>query len=142
MDAQTTKIIKRLNFHSKIRYILTIISYFFIIFGVLLVISNLFESKNKKFRIIADYKNKNANIKAEKIMINPRIKYDYNPNEIYSIDAKKAIHIDENNIELFEVSAQGDIGLITSGKLKIKDNGNNLIFSEKPSLIINKNYEQ
>ena len=71
-------------------------------------------------------------------MINPRIKLQYSENQVYAIKAKKAVHQDDQEVTLFDVFAAGEAGNITSGKLVINDNGDHLVFTQNPVLILNK----
>ena len=54
-------------------------------------------------------------------MINPRIKFQYNDNQVYEIKAKRAVHKDEQEVTLFDVYANGAMGNITAGELKINE---------------------
>ncbi len=75
---------------------------------------------------------------AEKIMTNPRIKFQYNETQVYHIKAKKAFHKNEQEAVMQDVFATGDIGNITAGKLEIDEDGNHLVFTQNPVLILNK----
>ena len=69
-------------------------------------------------------------------MINPKIILQYNQSDIYNIKASKAVHKTDNEIILEDVFAEGDIGKISAGQLKISEDGNKLIFSINPVLIL------
>mgnify|MGYP000943684103 CR=1 FL=1 len=94
--------------------------------------------KSQAIKLVNDYKKNKKNFVTEKTMINPSIKIKYNDNEIYNIKAKKAFHQDDSEAILENVEAQGNIGKITAGRLKISQEGDRLIFSENPILILNK----
>ena len=72
-------------------------------------------------------------------MVNPRINFQYNQDQIYSIRAKKAFHKNNSEAVLQDVFATGEIGNISAGELKIEEDGNRLIFSNNPVLILNQN---
>ena len=71
-------------------------------------------------------------------MTNPRIKFQHDNNQVYHIQAKKAFHKNDQEALLQDVFASGDIGNITAGELKIDEEGNHLVFSHNPVLILNK----
>ena len=71
-------------------------------------------------------------------MTNPRIKFQYNDSQVYQIQAKKAFHQDNEEALLYDVFATGEIGNITAGELKIDEEGNHLVFTKNPVLILNK----
>ena len=62
----------------------------------------------------------------------------YEDGQVYNIKAKKAQHLDDQQVFLYDVFAAGDIGSITSGKLEVNEQGDHLIFTENPVLILNK----
>ncbi len=136
-ESQTLKILSRINLHQKVRKILIIFSYFLILAGILTFIFFTLNKKNQKYKLVSDFKKNYKNIENEKIMINPKTRFQYNENDIYDIVAKSAKHRNNEEVTLFDVFAEGKIGNITAGKLEISDNGNNLIFSQNPVLILN-----
>lgn len=71
-------------------------------------------------------------------MTNPRIKFQHEDGQIYNIKAKKAQHVDDHQVFLYDVFAEGDIGSIASGKLEVSEEGDHLIFTENPVLILNR----
>ncbi len=137
MDLQTSNILKRINFHLKIKKYLTSFSYFFIISGALIYIFYAISVKNMQFKLVNDVKENPQNYQMEKTMINPRVKFQYNDDQIYEIIAKKATHMDEQEVKLFDVFAVGKIGKITAGQLVIEDAGDHLVFTNNPVLILN-----
>jgi len=138
MDLRTSTIIKRINFHQKIKKYLTIVSYFCIIVGFFIYIFYAVNKNTQKYQLVSDYKKNPEKFKTEKIMTNPRIRFQYNENQIYTIKAKKAVHKDDQEVTLFDVFATGEVGNITSGKLVINDDSNHLVFTQNPVLILNK----
>lgn len=136
-ELQTLKILSRINLHQKVRKILIIFSYFLILAGILTFLFFALNKKNQKYKLVSDFKKNYKNIENEKIMINPKTRFQYNENEVYDIIAKSAKHKNNEEVTLFDVFAEGKIGNITAGKLEITDNGNNLIFSQNPVLILN-----
>ena len=136
MDLQTKKILDRFTTHLKIKKYLTFFCYLAIISGV--GIYGFYATKQSKaVKIVTDYKKNKKNYQTEKIMTNPRIDYQYNETQIYHIKAKKAFHKNNSEAQFYDVDAVGDIGTITAGKLDIDEEGNRLIFTDKPELILN-----
>jgi hypothetical protein len=135
MDFHTEQILKIINSHLKIKKFLTTLCYFLIIGGLFVYIFYAF-SQGNKIKLIKQYQDNKDNFTTEKIMINPRIKFQYNEDEIYDIHAKKAFHKDEQEITLFDVFATGEIGNITSGELKVDEDGTHLVFTKNPVLIL------
>lgn len=140
MDAHTKKILDRFNSHLKIKQYLTFFCYASIICGVF-VYGFYATKQSKAVKIVTDYKKNKKNYQTEKIMTNPRIKYQYNDEQIYDIKAKKAFHKNNTEAKLYEVNAIGEIGEINAGELNIDEDGNRLIFSDNPVLILN-NHKQ
>ncbi len=138
MDLATSKVLKSINLHGKIKKFASLICYFLIISGVLTYIFYAISKNNEKYKLVADYTKNKAQYKTEKIMINPRIRFLHNEKNLYDIYAKKAIHKDEQEVVLYDVVASGVIGRITSGELKVNQNGNHLVFTKNPVLILNK----
>ncbi len=137
MDLKTEKILQTINFHVKIKNILTILSYFLIVGGIFIYLFYAF-SRSNNIKLITQYKEDIKNYKTEKVMINPRIKFQYNDAQVYDIQAKKAFHKDEKEMTLFDVFATGETGNITAGELKIYEEGDHMVFTKNPVLILNK----
>jgi hypothetical protein len=95
-------------------------------------------NQGNAIKIARDYKKNPEEYKTEKIMTNPRINFQYNDDQVYYIKAKKAFHKDDQEAVLYDVFATGEIGNITAGELKIDEEGNHLVFSKNPVLILNK----
>ena len=129
-------ILKNFNNHFLLQKILSFLCYFLIIFSLSFYFSNFFEEK-KTVRIVNQFSDKNKTFSAEKVMTNPRIKIKHDDGRIYSMNAKKALHLNDQMVNLQEVFATSEIGSISAGELKIEDEGNHLIFSKNPVLIIN-----
>lgn len=138
MDLQTLKAIKLIKKHVWIRKYLTQICYLFIIGGVFVYIFYAVVKNNEKFKLVAQYGADPEKYKTEKIMVNPRIKYLHSDNKLYDIVAKKAVHKDEEEVVLYDVKATGEVGSITAGELNVSDNGDHLVFTKNPVLILNK----
>lgn len=75
-------------------------------------------------------------------MINPRTKFQYDNDQVYEIEAKKAQHAENNNVFLDDVYAIGKAGSITASYLKISEDGNRLTFTGNPVLIIKEDIKQ
>lgn len=138
MDLNTVKTLKEFRLHSQIKRVLTKICYGLILGGIFIYIFYGFSGKNS-VKIINDYKANRKNFTTEKVMTNPHIKLQYDDSQIYDIQALKAINSDKENGEmlLFDVFADGDLGKITAGELKIDDSGDHLVFTKNPILILN-----
>ena len=120
--------------YSRIKKNLTIICLTLAGIGVLFFILYGIFSSNQTIQFVADHKFDDKQL--EKVMTNPRIKFEYKENQFYDIKAKSAIHKDGEDILLSDVFARGDSGTISAGKLLITENGNKLFFSENPVLVI------
>lgn len=137
MDSITINILKKINLHLKIRKFLTIFSYFLIIGGFSVYAFYAISSKNAQYKLVSDYKKNSQHYVMEKIMTNPRIKFQYSNDQIYEIEAKKAVHKNDEEFTLYDVYGIGDIGNISAGQLQIDDKGDHLVFTENPVLILN-----
>ena len=137
MDSITTGILNRINLHLKIRRYLTVSSYFLIIGGFLVYAFYAINSRNAQYKLVSDYKENPQHYTMEKIMTNPRIKFQYNDNQIYEIEAKKAVHKNDEEVTLYDVYGVGDIGNISAGELQIDEQGDHLVFTQSPVLILN-----
>lgn len=136
MDIKTENILKQFKSHLKIKAILTFLCYV-AIFGGIFVYIFYATKQSTNVQIITDYKKNKDNYKTQKIMTNPRISFEYNKNQLYRIEAKKAFHQNNSEAILYDVFAKGEIGNITAGELKIEEDGNRLIFTNNPILILN-----
>lgn len=132
-----SRALKRISLHLKIKKYLIASSYFFIIFGILIFVFYAINNNTRKFKLVTDYKKNPEKYRTEKIMINPRIKFQYNDQQVYEIVAKRAIHKDEQEVALYDVHASGAIGDITAGELRIDESGDHLVFTKNPVLILN-----
>ncbi len=137
MDKNTEQILKLIKSHLRIKKFLTFLSYFVIASGLLIYVFHAL-NQSKSIKLVTQYKENSSEYKTEKIMTNPRIKLQYDDNQVYHIKAKKAKHTTEQDAILYDVFATGDIGNITAGELKIDEEGNHLSFSKNPILILNK----
>jgi hypothetical protein len=137
MDIRTEEILKRFNSHLRIKNFLTIFSYFLIIGGLFVYVFYAF-NQNRKVKLVNQYKENPQQYKTEKIMTNPRIKFQYSSTQIYNIQAKRAFHKNEDEVILYDVFATGDIGNITAGELEIDEQGNHMVFTKNPVLILKK----
>jgi hypothetical protein len=138
MDLRTVLAIKRINLHTKVKKYLTIFCYFLIIVGIFIYIFYAINKPNQQYKVINDYQKNPEKFQIEKIMVNPRIKFQHTPDQVYDINAKRAVHKNEEEITLFDVYAVGVSGNIAAGQLIVNDNGNHLVFSQNPVLILNK----
>lgn len=137
MDLRTNLVLQQFNRHHKIQKLLIPSCYFLIAFSIMVYIFYAISGSNTN-KLALKYKDKAKSIKTEKIMINPHMNFRYNANEIYEIKAKQAFHKDNESAILQDVSVSGSIGNITAGKLQINEEGDHLVFTEQPVLILKK----
>jgi hypothetical protein len=136
-DSEIQTILNGFKNYFRLRKILSYFCYFLIFILLSFYFSNFFEKK-RTVRIVSQLNDKQKNLNAEKVMTNPRITIKHDDGKTYSIKAKKAFHLNEEEIALQEVFADSEIGTISAGELEIKDEGNHLIFTKNPVLILNK----
>jgi hypothetical protein len=129
------KAVKGVKFYLNIKKYLTILCFFFVGVSIICFFFFGFYSKSSAIRFIAKYKNQ-QDTKTERIMANPRIKFEHSEGDYYDVKAKRAIHKNGNDILLFDVNVDGLAVNIKAGKLLIDNDGNNLTFSDNPVLII------
>lgn len=137
MDHNTKKILERFKSHLIIKKYLTLFCYISIISGIF-IYAFYATKQGKAVKIVTDYKKNKQNYQTEKIMTNPKINYRYNDDQIYRIKAKKAFHKNNSEAKFYDVFAIGELGEITAGELDIDEDGNRLIFTNEPVLILNK----
>lgn len=121
----------------RLQKILSFFCYFLIFILLSFYFSNFFKKK-QTIRIVSQINNKQNNLDGEKVMTNPRITIKHDDGKIYNVKAKKAFHLNDEEIALQEVFADSEIGMISAGELEIKDQGNHLIFTKNPVLILNR----
>ncbi len=137
MDLRTAQVLKLIQSHSRIKNFLTILCYCLIIGGLFVYIFYA-ANQSRTIKIVNKYKENPQDFQTEKVMVNPRIKLQYDEAQTYDIHAKKALHKDDNEVILYDVFATGEIGKITAGELEVSDEGNHLVFTKNPVLILNK----
>ncbi len=137
MDLRTEQILKLFQSHLRIKNFLTTLCYCMIIGGIFVYIFYAF-NRSRTIKLVNQFNKDPKAYEAEKIMTNPRIKFQYNETQVYHIKAKKAFHKNEQEAVMQDVFATGDIGNITAGKLEIDEDGNHLVFTQNPVLILNK----
>jgi hypothetical protein len=138
IDDNISKILKNIKTDIKIKIIAKTLCYLTLLLSTFFFIFFIFFTESKNIKLIKDIKNNQKNYSMEKVMINPKMNFQKEKNEIYLIKAKKAEHKSKEEIILYDVISDGKLGKISSGKLEIKKNGDHLIFSDKPMLILNK----
>ena len=121
----------------RLQKILSFFCYFLIFILLSFYFSNFFKKK-QTVRIVSQINSNQKNLEGEKVMTNPRITIKHDDGKIYTVKAKKAFHLNEEEIALQEVFADSEIGMISAGELEIKDQGNHLIFTKNPVLILNR----
>jgi hypothetical protein len=137
MDEQTLKVLRIIESHLKIKNYLTVFCYFLIVGGLLFYVFHAINKTSTSIKIISNYKSDPKKYKTSKSMINPRIDFEYNDSEIYHIEAEKAFHESEKEVTMYKVQANGNIGSITADNLQISEEGNHLVFSGNPILVLN-----
>lgn len=137
MDIKTEEILKLFYSHLRIKNFLTILCYCLIVGGVFVYVFYAF-NQSRTIKLVSDFKKKSKSYESEKIMTNPRIKFEHGDAQIYHIQAKKAFHKNNQEAILYDVFATGEIGNITAGELEIDEEGDHLIFTKNPILILNK----
>jgi len=131
---KTSVIINEIKRRTKFRKVLVLLCISILIFGFLSFLFCGLSATNNSIKFISKKDQLN---KVEKVMLNPKIKFEYQEGQIFDIKAAKAVHKDRNeDIEMFNVEASGDIGNITAGNLLVTNNGNDLHFSNNPILTI------
>ncbi len=138
MDTKTEQVLQLIQSYARTKKLLTIICYAAIIIGILNYVFHAFD-KSQVIRLVNEYQKNSDKYETEKIMTNPSIKLQHQGSEIYYIKAKKAIHSDnKQDAVLYDVFATSVTGNITAGELKISENGDRLVFTKNPVLILNK----
>jgi len=137
MDLRTEQILKLFQSHLRIKNFLTTLCYCMIVGGIFVYIFYAF-NRSHTIKLVNQFNKDPKAYETEKIMTNPRIKFQYNETQVYHIKAKKAFHKNEQEAVMQDVFATGNIGNITAGKLEIDEDGNHLVFSQNPVLILNK----
>ena len=137
MDLKTEEILKLFYSHLRIKNFLTILCYCLIVGGVFVYVFYAF-NQTQTIKLVKDLKKKSKSYDSEKIMTNPRLKFEHGDAQIYHIQAKKAFHKNNQEAILYDVFATGEIGNITAGELEIDEEGDHLIFTKNPILILNK----
>jgi hypothetical protein len=135
MDLNTRQVLINIQRYGQIKKFLTILCYVTIFCGIMLYVFHGL-SKQNSIKLINDFQSNKDDYFSEKIMTNPKIILQYNHNDIYNIKASKAMHKSNNEIILQDVFAEGNIGKITAGQLKISEDGNHLVFTINPVLIL------
>ncbi len=138
MDLRTTQTLALIKRHLRIRRYLTVLCYVLIAAGVFVYFFIAFVKNSEKYKLVVDYTKNPSHYQTEKIMLNPRINFQFNENEVYIIKAERASHKTEEEIMMYDVFATGQMGSITAGELKVSEKGDRLVFTKNPVLILNK----
>ncbi|MBM3579364.1 MAG: hypothetical protein FJX34_01160 [Alphaproteobacteria bacterium] len=137
MDSSIEQILKIIHLQNLTRKLLTALCYVLILGGIMVYVFYTF-SQGRAIKLVTKHAENIKKYQTEKIMTNPRIKLQHADGKVYDIRAKKAFHKNENDVILYDVFAEGEIGKITAGELDISEEGDHLIFSKNPVLILNK----
>jgi hypothetical protein len=136
MDIRTEQVLKLIKAQHRIRSYSVFLCYTFIIGGLFVYVFYAF-SQSRAIKIVKDKADNLKEYQTEKIMTNPRIKLQNDDGNIYDIRAKKAFHHNQDDVTLYDVFAEGAIGKITSGELDVSEEGDHLVFTKNPILILN-----
>ncbi|MBU6141157.1 MAG: hypothetical protein KGP29_06360 [Proteobacteria bacterium] len=136
MDLRTEEVLQLIKSQNKTRNLLTILCYALIIGGLFVYIFYAF-NQSRAIKLVKKHSDNLKEYQTEKIMTNPRIKIKHDEGNIYDIRAKKAFHENEEEVKLFDVFAEGKLGKITSGELHVSEEGDHLVFTKNPILILN-----
>lgn len=137
MDVTTEEVLKLFQSHSRIRNFLTILCYVLIVGGLFVYVFYAF-NQSQTVKLVVKYKESPKEFQTEKIMMNPRMNFEHKDGQIFHIKAKKAFHKDNQEMVLYDVSSDGEIGQISAGELKISESGDHLVFSNNPVVILRK----
>lgn len=103
-----------------------------LIIAISLFLFYIIDNNNTAINII---KNKNIKeVNKNKLMSNPRIRFEYENGDFYYIKGKKAEYKSNGNIKIHNVTAISNKGNIKSRNLEITDNGNIITFTGNPNL--------
>lgn len=138
MDERTKQVLRLIQSHSKIKNYLTSLCYIAIISGLFVYVFYAIGKNNHTVKLVKQYNQDPEHYKIEKIMTNPSMNFQYEDGQVYHIKAKKAHHMDQEQVVLYDVFATGDIGNITAGELEVNEQGDHLIFTQNPVLILNR----
>jgi hypothetical protein len=127
-----SKILTGIKRQVRFKVFLTFLCLIIVILGTSTFFFYGFGNVNKAIKLITSKNNFNI----EKVITNPRIKFEYDNGSTFDVSAKKAINTGKNDFEMFDVFAFGDVGQISAGNLLVTNDGNNLSFSNNPILII------
>ncbi len=130
---KNSKIIYTIKRRLKFRKIFIFLCATTLICGLLSFLFYGLETTNNAIKFISK---KDQIDKVEKVMLNPKIKFEHSDGKFFDIEAKKALYRDKDSAELFDVKASGDRGNISADNLLITNSGNDLHFSGNPILII------
>ena len=136
-ESEIQRTLNSFKIYFRLQKILSFFCYFLIFILLSFYFSNFFKKK-QTVRIVSQINSNQKNLEGEKVMTNPRITIKHDDGKIYTVKAKKAFHLNEEEIALQEVFADSEIGMISAGELEIKDQGNHLIFTKNPVLILNR----
>jgi hypothetical protein len=133
MDETLNTIIRNIKKRIRLRKIFILICALTLILGILSFLFYGFDNTTEAIKFISK---KDQISDVEKVMSNPRIKFEHSNNQLFDISARKAVHKNKGDVELYDVKASGTRGNISAGILLITNNGNDLYFSNNPVLII------
>lgn len=119
-----------------IKKIFVITCYAVIVVSIASYSGVFFKNKNSFEYIKNRYQKQKDNLEFKKIIKKPKIRFE-REDDVYYIEADDAVYSNDYDAVLNNVTAYGSVGTLTSKKVTIRDNGNKIIFTGKPELILN-----
>jgi hypothetical protein len=126
------KDINKINNNKKNILIIFRICVIFLILSSAIFVFYIIDSKNMAMSLVK-YKN-NTKKSSNKLMSNPKIRFEYENGNFYDIKGKYANYQKNGNVTIKDVVAYNNNGNITSEQLEINNNGNIIIFTGNPKL--------
>ena len=128
--------IRKIRLQQKISRISIVIGFVVIFISINILLNQGLFNENNEITVINKYNQQIQKFDSEKVMINPNILISDENGDYYKISAKQAASSNLEDFYLENVELTGKIGKISAGSLNISDNGNLLIFSKNPVIII------
>ena len=90
MDEHISKTLNAIKIEIRIKIIAKIFCYLTLFLSVIFFAFQIFFNQSQNIKLIKNLKNNSKNYLIEKVMINPKINFQKEENEIYLITAKKS----------------------------------------------------
>ena len=128
--------IRKIRLQQKISRLSIVVGFVVIFISINILLNQGLFNENNEITVINKYNQQIQKFDSEKVMINPYILISGENGDYYKISAKQAASSNLEDFYLENVELTGKIGKISAGSLNISDNGNLLIFSKNPVIII------